>query len=165
LVSLLRLQNCASVVGVMFNLLGVSLLQPEQVVVARMPGGAEALGALLSAVQDLLRSRYDDTAPSGSRTLCIAISPERRMQLWLAGHEETPSADEQALLRDLGARVPVPEVRDAPIALALVFAIGSEPPAEAELTLPDEWRDVIRASDTRPSVEQIISRLASSEAS
>jgi hypothetical protein len=147
----------------MFNLLGVSLLQPEHVISARMPGGAAALGGFLTAIQEVLRGRYDDSVPSASRTLCVAVGPERRMQLWLAAPDDAPSADEQALLRDLSTTLAVPEVTDGPIALALVFAIGDEPPAEAELTLPDEWRAVIQASDTAPHVEQIITRLWSNK--
>jgi hypothetical protein len=148
----------------MFNLLGVSLLQPEHVVSARMPGGAGALGAFLTSIQDLLRARYDDSAPSASRTLCVAIGPQARLQLWLATAtiNDAPSADEQAVLRELATHIPVPEMHDGPIAIALVFAIGDEPPAEAELTIPDEWRAIIQASDTAPSVEQIITRIWSS---
>jgi hypothetical protein len=84
------------------------------------------------------------------------------MQIWLAAPDDAALADEQALLRELSAQIPVPEVHEAPIAVALVFTIGSEPPVEAELTLPDEWRAVIVASDTAPGVEQIITRLWSS---
>lgn len=143
----------------MFNLLGVTVLQPEHVVSARVPGGAEAIGALLTSIQELLRSRYDDTMASGSRTLCIALGPRRRLQLWLAAPEDTPTRDEQALLRELVSEVTAPEVQEGPVALALVFAIGVEPPAEAQLALPDEWRAVVQASDTTLNVEQIITRL------
>jgi hypothetical protein len=143
----------------MFNLLGVTVLQPEHVISARLPGGAEAIGTLLTTIQELLRSRYDDTTVSGSRTLCIAVGPERRLQLWLAAPEDTPTSDEQTLLRELARHVSAPEVHEGPIALALVFAIGVEPPAEAQLALPDEWRAVVQASDTTLNVDQIITRL------
>jgi hypothetical protein len=146
----------------MFKLLGVTLLQPEQVISDRIPGGAEAVGSLLASLQGLLRDRYDDSVVSGSRTLSIALGPERRMQLWLAADEGGVSSDEQNQLRELSARVSAPEVKHGPVALALVFSIGSEPPPEAQLTLPDEWRAIVQASDTTLSVEQIITRLWSS---
>ena len=146
----------------MFKLLGVTLLQPEQVISDRVPGGAEAIGSLLTSIQALLRDRYDDSVASGSRTLSIALGPERRMQVWLAADESGISADEQSQLRELSTRVSAPEVKHGPVALALVFSIGSEPPPEAQLTLPDEWRAVVQASDTTLSVEQIITRLWSS---
>jgi hypothetical protein len=149
----------------MFNLLGVTLLQPEPVISARVPGGAEAIGALLTTIQDLLRSRYDDTTTSGSRTLCLALGPRRRIQLWLAAPpDDAASEDEQALLRELSERIVAPEVHDGPVALAVVFAIGAEPPAEAQLVLPDEWHAIIQASDTTLNVEQIITRLWASSA-
>ena len=143
----------------MFRLLGVTLLQPEQVFSARLPGGAEAIGTLLASIQALLKGRYDDNTISGARTLSIAIGPERRMQLWLAADEGAVSSDEQIQLRELSTRVSVPVVQGGPIALALVFSLGTEPPPEAQLTLPDEWRAIIQASDTSIGVEQIITRL------
>jgi hypothetical protein len=146
----------------MFKLLGVTLFQPEHVVSARLPGGAEAVGSLLAAIQALLRDRYDDNTVSGARTLSIALGPERRMQLWLAAEENGILTDEQIQLRELSTRVSVPEVQGGPVALALVFSLGAEPPPEAQLTLPDEWRAIMQASDTTISVEQIITRLWSS---
>ncbi len=143
----------------MFNLLGVTLLQPEHVTLARVPGGAAAIGALVASIQELLRQRYDDNVTSGSRTLSIALGPERRMQLWLAADEGGVSSDEESQLRELSSRLSAPEVKDGPVALALVFCMGKEPPPEAQLALPDEWRAVVTASDTTPSVEQIITRL------
>jgi len=143
----------------MFRLLGVTLLQPEQVFSARLPGGAEAIGSLLASIQALLRDRYDDNTISGARTLSIALGPERRMQLWLAADEGGISNDEQIQLRELSTRVTVPDVQGGPIALAVVFSLGTEPPPEAQLTLPDEWRAIIQASDTTIGVEQIITRL------
>jgi hypothetical protein len=146
----------------MFQLLGVTLLQPEHVISARVPGGAEAIGALLTSLQNLLRERYDDSVTSAARTLSIALGPEHRMQLWLAADEGGISSDEQNQLRELSARVSAPEVRDGPVALALVFSIGREPPPEAQLVMPDEWRAIVQASDTTLNVEQIITRLWSS---
>jgi hypothetical protein len=146
----------------MFQLLGVTLLQPEHVVSARVPGGAEAIGSLLTSLQNLLRDRYDDSTTSGARTLSIALGPEQRMQLWLAADEGNLSSDEQNQLRELSAGVTPPEVRDGPVALALVFSIGTEPPPEAQLAMPDEWRAIVQASDTTLNVEQIITRLWSS---
>ena len=143
----------------MFKLLGVTLFQPEHVVSARLPGGAEAIGGFLAAIQALLRDRYDDNTGSEARTLSIALGPERRMQLWLAADEQAIASDEQRELRELSQRVSVPEVQGGPVALALVFSLGAEPPPEAELTLPDEWRAIMQASDTAISVEQIITRL------
>ena len=143
----------------MFKLLGVTLFQPEHVVSARLPGGAEAVGAFLAAIQALLRDRYDDNTVSGARTLSIALGPEHRMQLWLAADEDGISTDEQIQLRELSTQVSVPEVQGGPIALALVFSLGAEPPPEAQLTLPDEWRGIMQASDTTINVEQIITRL------
>jgi hypothetical protein len=143
----------------MFKLLGVTFLQPEHVFSARLPGGAEAVGSLLTAIQALLRDRYDDNTISGARTLSIALGPERRMQLWLAADEGGVSTDEQFQLRELSTRLTVPEVQGGPLALAVVFSLGAEPPPEAQLTLPDEWRAIVQASDTNIGIEQIITRL------
>jgi hypothetical protein len=144
----------------MFKLLGVTVLQPEHVIGARVPGGADAVGSLLTALQGVLSEAYAATTEPGSRTLSIAIAPKRQMQLWLATEEDDAATeDEQARIRELSLSVDAPEVRDGPVALALVFAIGTEAPAEAQLTLPDEWRRIVQASDTVINVEQILTRL------
>jgi hypothetical protein len=143
----------------MFNLLGVSLLQPETTLAARMPGGATVLGQFVSTLKEVLRDEYDDVIASGARTLCVALAPGPRFQIWLAAGEDEPCADEQAALERACSELEVPRVVDGPVAVALVFSVGSEPPAEAQLTLPDEWRTIVQASDTTLSVEQIITRL------
>jgi hypothetical protein len=143
----------------MFNLLGVTLLQPETILAARMPGGAEVLGLFVSTLKEVLRDQYDDVIASGARTLCVALAPGPRFQIWLAASEDESCGDEQLALQRACSELAAPRVVDGPVALALVFSVGSEPPAEAQLTLPDEWRAIVQASDTTLSVEQIITRL------
>lgn len=143
----------------MFNLLGVSLLQPEAILNQRLPGGATVLGSFVSTLKELLREQYDDVIASGARTLCVALAPGQRFQVWLASDDNESCSDEQAAFASACEELTAPRVVDGPIALALVFSIGSQPPAEAQLTFPDEWRAVIEASDTAPSVEQILTRL------
>jgi hypothetical protein len=145
--------------GAMFNLLGVTLLQPETILSARMPESATRLGAFVSDLKELLRDQYDEVIASGARTLCVALAPGPRFQIWLAASEDESCAQELRALEQACSGLDAPRVVDGLIALALVFSIGSEPPVEAELTLPDDWRAIIQASDTAPSVEQIITRL------
>jgi hypothetical protein len=143
----------------MLKLLGVTVLQPEQVIGARVPGGADAIGALLTSLQRILHDAYADTTEPGSRTLSIALAPNRRLELWLATDDETAITEEEARLRELAQGVDAPDVVDGPVALALVFAVGTEAPAEAQLTLPEPWRRIVQASDTVINVEQILTRL------
>jgi hypothetical protein len=143
----------------MFKLLGVTLLQPEPMVAARLPGGAEALAALVQVVQGSLLSYYADSAVSASRTLTIAIGPQRRLQLWLSTDEGVPADAEHDHVQSLANRLTAPEVQGGPIALALVFTIGSEPPPESALAIPDEWRSIAQASDTALSIDQILLRV------
>jgi hypothetical protein len=151
--------NWARVAARMLQLLGVTLLQPEAIVSARVSNGAEGIGALLSQLQGLLRAQYEDHLESATRTLCVALGPGRGIDLWLSTDEGTPSARELRYVQELPGRVIAPKVKDGPIALAMVFSIGPEPPPEAELCLPDAWRVIIQASDTRLSVDQILMRL------
>jgi hypothetical protein len=143
----------------MLQLLGVTLLQPESIVSARVPQGAEGIGVMLSQLQGLLGVQYEDYAESATRTLCVALGPGRGIDVWLSTDEGTPSANELRYVRELPGRVTAPEVKEGPVALAMVFSIGPEPPPEAELCLPDAWRAIIRASDTPLSVDQILLRL------
>ncbi len=143
----------------MFKLHGVSLLQPEQLISERLPGGAEALGALLTDVQTGLEALYAGADAQGARSLCLALAPNGQFELWLSSEDDAASTDEQARVKNLATRLSAPPVVGGPVALALVFSVGSESPAEAQLTLPDEWRAVIQASDEPLNVEQIITRL------
>lgn len=156
--------NCARVESWMFKLLGVTLLQPESIISARLPNGAEAIGELLTGLQRSLRDHYDEHVESAARTLCVVLGPERSPQVWLSTDEGVPSADELRHAESLAARVSAPAVKNGPVAMALVFSIGPEPPAEAALCLPDDWRAIIRASDTPLSVDQILLRLWSGAA-
>lgn len=143
----------------MFNLLGVTLLQPESVVEARVPDGAAALTALIDELRVGLGRIYDGQSDSGSRSLSVALAPGGHFELWLAREDEPVPPEESAEVRNLAATLRPPTVLDGPVAFALVFAIGAEAPAEAQLTLPDEWREILRASDSSLTVEQILTRL------
>lgn len=143
----------------MFNLLGVTLLQPESVVQARVPGGAAALSGLIDELRTRLVRIYDGQEGSGSRSLCVALAPAGNVELWLARDDEPIAPEESAEVRNLAIGLEPPTVLDGPVALALVFAIGTEAPAEAQLTLPEEWHEILRASDSSLSVEQILTRL------
>lgn len=144
----------------MFALLGVTLLQPEQVIADRLPGGAGALGQWLQGVQAALARYYAERTEGGCRSLTLCIGPDGPINFWLAAEKETLPLDEQAEVRALAAEVPAPLVNDGPVVLALVYSVGRDAPPEAQLTLPDAWRAVTDASAEPLSVEQIVRRLA-----
>lgn len=79
--------------------------------------------------------------------LFVAIGPPRRLGFWLSSADDVVPEAEEAGLAALSA-VAAPEVVDGPVAFALVFRIGAEAIAEAQLTLPEAWQAVVRASDT-----------------
>lgn len=143
----------------MFNLLGVTLLQPEATISARLPGGASALGALVDALRGGLEPLYGADAPSGARSLSLALGPPHRLQLWLAAEDGELTIEERARVEGLAEQLSPPRVVGGVVALTLVYAVGAEAPAEAQLTLPDEWRAVIEASDSALNVEQVLTRV------
>jgi hypothetical protein len=143
----------------MFNLLGVTLLQPESTISARLPGGAVALGSLVDALRGKLEGLYASDPTSGARSLFLALAPAGRLQLWLAAADGELTSEERARVEALAEHVSAPELVGGPVALTLVYSIGEEAPAEAQLTLPDEWRAVVEASDSDLSVEQILTRV------
>lgn len=143
----------------MFQLLGVTLLQPEAVTAARLPGGADALAAFVQGVKAALTELYDGEEESGARTLTIALGVAGQLGFWLSAEEDVVPAAEEARLAELTSPLPAPDVVDGPIALALVFHIGADAPADVQLTLPDAWQAVVKAADTPLTPEQIITRL------
>ena len=142
----------------MFELLGVTLLQPEALIAARLPGGAEALAAFVQAVKTSLEQVYARHTESGARTLIIALDGGRPLSFWVSAADDALPHEEEERLAALNTVV-VPEVVDGPIALALVFRIGADAVAEVQLTLPEAWQAVVRASDTALTPEQIVTRL------
>ncbi len=143
----------------MFALLGVTLLQPEQVIADRMPGGAGALGQWLQAIQASLTEHYAKSDVVGCRSLTLGLGPDGPIDFWLAAEEQQPSVDEQAQIKELVAELPAPEVTYGPVALALVFSVGAAAPAEAQLAVPEAWRAVMHAADKPLSVDEILARL------
>ena len=146
----------------MFELLGVTLLQPEAVIAARVPGGAEAISSLVTDVLAALQSVYVAQQGSGARTLTMALGAAGRLGFWLSAGEDAVPAHEQRQLAEQTAALRAPEVVEGPVALALVFRIGPDAPADVQLTLPDAWHAIVQASDTALTPEQIITRLWSS---
>jgi hypothetical protein len=143
----------------MFALLGVTLLQPEQLIADRIPGGAGALGQWLQAIQASLSAHYATSDVVGCRSLTLGLGPEGPIDFWLAAEKEQPSVDEQAQVKELVAEVPAPVVTDGPVALALVFSVGADAPAEAQLAMPEAWRAVLHAAGKPLSVDEILTRL------
>lgn len=142
----------------MFELLGVTLLQPEAVIAARLPGGAEALAGFVQDVKASLENVYAMESESGARTLTLALGAAGRLGFWISAGDDAVPAHEEERLAELN-QVTVPHVVDGPIALALVFRVGPEALADVQLTLPDAWQAVVRASDTALTPEQIIARI------
>ncbi len=143
----------------MFALLGVTLLQPEQLIAERIPGGASALGQWLQAIQASLSEHYAASNVVGCRSLTLGLGPEGPIDFWLAAEKEQPSVTEQAQVKELVAEVPAPVVTDGPVALALVFSVGADAPAEAQLAMPEAWRVVMQAAGKPLSVDEILARL------
>jgi len=142
----------------MFSLLGVTLLQPEQVISDRLPGGASALGQWLQGVQSALADYYGN-AEVGCRSLTLGVGPDGPIDFWLAAEKQTPPLNEQAEVRALAAEVPAPVVVGGPVLLAMVFSVGAGAPPEAQLTMPDAWRALAQNANEELSVEDIVLRL------
>ena len=143
----------------MFALLGVTLLQPEQLIATRIPGGAGALGQWLQAIQASLTGHYAKSDVVGCRSLTLGLGPDGPIDFWLAAEREQPSVAEQAKVKELVAEVPAPVVTDGPVALALVFSVGADAPAEAQLAMPEAWRAIMHAAGKPLSVDEILARL------
>jgi hypothetical protein len=143
----------------MFALLGVSLLQPEELVARRLPGGADALGHWLQTLQAKLTKHYATAATLGCRSLTLAVGPNGPIDFWLAAEQTQPPVAEQAAIRELAAQVPCPSVTGGPIALTMVFSVGGEAPATAELAMPEAWRPIVETAGKPLSVDEILLRL------
>jgi hypothetical protein len=141
-----------------FHLQQVMLLQPEDVMGPRLPGGAGALGQYLQAVQAALTQYYSTSEDSGPRSLIVALGPGGRAQFWL-GASGPASTNERASVRQLSAAIVPPVVQEGPVVLALVYSIGATPTPQQSLTLPTEWQEVVQRNGAPLPVDTIVERL------
>jgi hypothetical protein len=141
-----------------FHLESITLLQAEEVVGVRVPGGSDELGGYLLAVRSLVANYYSSTQVAGPRALLIAAGPGGRVQFWLAAPDAL-SEEERARVHHLASAIPGPAVVEGPIALALVYSVGPTPVPQAGPTLPVEWQTIVRNNGGPLAVEAIVERL------
>ena len=141
----------------MFHLQHITLLQPEEVIAPRLPGGSEALSEYLNGVQDALISHYATSESTGARSLFVALGPNAECQFWLVADPLLP--EEKVAVQDLARLVPPPAIHDGPVILALAYSMGAEPVPQEGLTMPTEWLAVVDSAGGPLEVDDIVLRL------
>jgi len=142
----------------MFHVQNVTLLQPEDVMQPRLPGGANALAAYFKAIELALNEHYSAGSVSGPRTLVLAVGPGGRAQFWLASPDAL-SADERDAVEGISARLTPPVVVDGPVILAVTYSVGVNRIAQQGLTMPSEWQAVVARTGGPLSVDEVVAQL------
>jgi len=141
----------------LFKLESVTLLQPEQLLGQRLPGGADALAGYLRRLQELLHRAYASGTASGARTLIAAVGPNGRQQVWL-----TPDGlpdEEVAAVARLATTVEPPAVTGGPVVVALLYSVGSETGPHPGIVMPRSWTEIASGHAQGLTVDEIVLEL------
>jgi hypothetical protein len=123
----------------------IIMLQNDAVMNKRVPG-IEEMGRYLKGVREAFAQAYATVRTPETLSAIVAVKPGKKARLWLISSLENPPDR-----TDLTARfetVPVPEVKEGPVAFAIRFTIAGAKPAKIPL-LPPEW---MAAFDGQPAM-------------
>jgi hypothetical protein len=140
-----------------FTLHGAILYQPEEDLVARLPGGSTALAKYLGEVRDTLQTWYQNCAAAsrGVHTLVLAVSGTGRVTSWLL--PESPELPSDPSLDQAFESLNAPTVTEGAIVVGLQYSLdGQTRPLSAPPAMPREWSNVARRLGGNAHVEQIV---------
>lgn len=139
-----------------YELFGVVLLQPEQVLAQRL-GDPQPLVKYIKAVGAATTAfavRHDQPSPA-SGFVVLAVRPNRTSRAWLDLDQPLPGALARELTSAL-ARVPPPAVTQGMVALAIKVGLWGGRPPTRETPMPAEWRAAADAAGRPLEVTQLI---------
>lgn len=137
----------------------IVLLQPEQVIAARV-SGAQALADYLQAVQ-AAASRAVAAAPeqrAAGGFLVIAVKPERLSNAWLDIRPALPAEVEAAVIQAMRA-VPPPAVREGPVVMAICVSIWNGTAPTQGLPSPIEWQRAVSLAGQPLETGDLVERI------
>lgn len=137
------------------ELRGVVLLQPEQVIGARVSGAAE-LADYLQALERAASAYFATLEPSAPRAghLVVATKPGDATNAWVVLKPTLSESETQALVRRLREVKPI-ATKDGPIVFALTVSIdgalaSNDPP------IVEEWSKAAQKAGQALSVDEAV---------
>ncbi|MGO9171019.1 MAG: hypothetical protein ACLP7P_03515 [Rhodomicrobium sp.] len=113
----------------------IIMLQNDAMLGRRVASNAE-MGLYLKAVREAFAQAYEKIDTPETISAVVAVKPGRKARLWIVSSLQTPP-DRTALMARFAA-LPVPEVREGPVAFAIRFTIAGAKPEKIPV-VPPEW--------------------------
>lgn len=140
------------------KLAGIALLQPEDVVGARV-NSATDLAAYIQALERAAAGYFATVEPATPRTghLVVATRPVRATNAWVVLEPALSAEQTEALIRRLREVAPA-DSKDGPVVFALQVSIdgGTAPTDPAPLI--EEWGKVVEQAGKELTVDEVVSR-------
>jgi hypothetical protein len=144
-----------------FKPITIFLYQPDEVLKARLPGGAAVLSAYIQRVQGTVGVWYTGqpiSAP-GPRTLLIAVGAGKRFQMWLLP-ETVVDPVEPRMLSGILKIIPPPDIRNGAVIFGLHYTIAEQVTAPPPTPpVPVEWREAAQKLSGQAEVEAVVLHL------
>jgi hypothetical protein len=133
-----------------FAMVSVMMYQPDAVLQRRLGGQSDALAGYIKKIVELSSASLAKTVQPAPLDIVVAVKPGKRARVWFVTRPADPNGAALASLRtSLEALVP-PDVKEGPVAFAIVGGIGGATRPEANrddaslIPMPDEWRKVTK---------------------
>jgi hypothetical protein len=113
----------------------IIMLQNDAIMSKRVPS-IDEMGRYLKGVREAVAESYETVKTPETLSAIVAVKPGKKARLWLISSLHNPPDR-----TDLMARfetLPVPEVKEGPVAFAIRFSIAGAKPEKIPL-LPPEW--------------------------
>jgi hypothetical protein len=133
-----------------FAMVSVKFYQPDEVLQRRL-NAVDALAAYIKKIVEVCSASLGPTAPPAALDVVVAVKPDKRARVWfVAGSPTRPGPTALASLRGQLEALAPPDVKEGPVAFAIIGSLGGATRPEAHrddasfIPMPDEWRNAIR---------------------
>jgi len=141
-----------------FTIDKISLYQPDDLIGKRID--VKDLSQFLKAASAECVHYFGAAGVPENLNVVIALRPGKRSKVWLepanAGHPERA-----ALIKRLEA-IPVMEIKEGPVAVAVIGAIGGGVPKPADappLPVPQEWKDASATEKAAIGLDELLQKI------
>ena len=122
----------------------LALYQPDDVVRSRTGDFTEFtkyVKGVNVSVEEVLEKLEVANARTGA--IVVVVRPNGRMRLWFAESSGELSSEQERVISDAIAKVPVCLVHNGPVAFAVAYSMGGKVPSDTAIPIPEEWRNAM----------------------
>ncbi len=111
------------------------IMLQNDAMLGKRAGSVREVGLYLKGVREAFAAAYEKIDTPETLSAVVAVKPGRKARLWIVSSLQTPP-DRAALMARFDA-LPVPEVREGPVAFAIRFTVAGAKPEKIPMVPPD----------------------------